>query len=287
MAFTNIDSVLEAHPKTYVHASNIRAKQRKTNLTPAQKTALEKIEPEYVRYINAISAIQGYDHNAIARRVELLNGYYGFIRNNNWDNVFTSQSKFRSTILEEFLVILFDGLLQQVRDRIEDSEQVLQCGSSKSYTNMYFYAQNVKEFVDAPRIGVNMKDQDFAIYRELSLQINDVEQKVVLPVVAIEAKTYLDKTMLEGSIATAEKIKTGNPYSKFFIVTETYEVDLRVDPAYSRIDQIYVLRKSNTRSVFSLIDVDVVEKLVNDVSSHLNREWSNIEHKLTNEGVIL
>lgn len=287
MAFTNIDSILEAHPKTYVHASNIKAKQRKTNLSSIQKTALEKIEPEYVAYINAISTIQSYERNAIARRVELLNGYYDFIRNNGLDNVFTSQSKFRSTILEEFLVILFDGLLQQVRDRIEDRDQVLQCGNSKSYTNMYFYAQNVKEFISAPKIGVNMKDQDFAIYRELSLQINDVEQKVVLPVVAIEAKTYLDKTMLEGSIATAEKIKTGNPYSKFFIVTETYEVDLKVDPAYSRIDQIYVLRKSNTRSVFSPIDVDVVKKLVDDVSTHLNREWSNIEHKLTNEGVIL
>jgi hypothetical protein len=43
--------------------------------------------------------------------------------------------------------------------------------------------------------------------------------------------------MLEGSIATAEKIKYGNPYSLFFVVTERYAVDLSIDPVYSKIDQ--------------------------------------------------
>ena len=108
-----------------------------------------------------------------------------------------------------------------------------------------------------------------------------------MPIVAIEAKTYLDKTMLEGSIATAEKIKSGNPYTKFYIVTETYEVDLSVDPAYSRIDQIYVLRKSNDRGENKPISADVVLMIVECIKEHLNKEWSNVEDKLTSKGVIL
>jgi len=37
------------------------------------------------------------------------------------------------------------------------------------------------------------------------------ENKIYVPIVSIECKTYLDKTMYEGSISTAEKIKKGIP----------------------------------------------------------------------------
>lgn len=287
MKFTSIASIVEAYPKTFVHASNIKAKQQKATLSQKQKSALPQIVEEYLKYVNAIDKIQGYSKEEIEQRVELLNAYYGFIHDNDWDNLFTSQSKFRSTILEEFLFILFNRLIKSLQDKINDDNSTLRCGSSKAYTNMYFYAKNVKEFVKAPQIGINMKDQDFAIYRELNLKINDKSKTVLLPIVAIEAKTYLDKTMLEGSIATAEKIKSGNPYTKFYIVTETYEVDLNVDPAYSRIDQIYVLRKSNDRSENKPVSADVVEMLVNVVREHLSNEWSNVEEKLTSKGIIL
>lgn len=287
MKFPSITSIIEAYPKTFVHASNIKAKQQKANLSERQKRALPLIEEAYLKYVNAIDDIKGYSKEEIEQRVKLLNDYYDFIHDNDWDNLFASQSKFRSTILEEFLFILFNRLIGDLRDKINDENSILMCGSSKSYTNMYFYAKNVKEFVKAPEIGINMKDQDFAIYRELSLKINDKSKKVLLPVVAIEAKTYLDKTMLEGSIATAEKIKSGNPYTKFYIVTETYEVDLNVDPAYSRIDQIYVLRKSNDRSENKPVYTDVIEMLVNVVREHLCNEWSNVEEKLTSKGIIL
>ena len=53
----------------------------------------------------------------------------------------------------------------------------------------------------------------------------------------------LDKTMYEGSVATADKIKTGNPYCLFYLVTETYDISSDVDIQTSKIDDIYVLRK--------------------------------------------
>lgn len=105
--------------------------------------------------------------------------------------------------------------------------------------------------------------------------------------ISIEAKTYIDKTMLEGSIATAEKIKSGNPYAKFYMVSETYEVDQSVDPAYSRIDQIFVLRKSDVRGADKPIDDKVVLALYNEVKTHLTREWGNIKKKLSESGQII
>ena len=107
-----------------------------------------------------------------------------------------------------------------------------------------------------------------------------------IPIVSIECKTYLDKTMLEGSIATAEKIKSGNPHCKFYIVTETYEVDLKVNPSTSRIDNIFVLKKGNRAKRNDVIQSDVIENLYKEVQNHLKSNWTDIEKNIENKGTI-
>ena len=110
--------------------------------------------------------------------------------------------------------------------------------------NLFITGGSFSSFVETPLMNINSKDQDFAIYRKVKISLDDNNTKTVnIPCVAIESKTYIDKTMLDTIIATADKLKGGNPYTKFVAVSETYDVDLKVDPAYSRIDQIYVLRK--------------------------------------------
>jgi len=86
--------------------------------------------------------------------------------------------------------------------------------------------------------------------------------------------------MYEGSVATAEKIKRGNPYSLFLIVTETYEVASNVDPAYSEIDQIYVLRKQSQRENRRAIQSDIVEDLYKRVEQHLSGSWRDVDTKI-------
>lgn len=136
-----------------------------------------------------------------------------------------------------------------------------------------------------PFIKVNQKEQDFAIYKNIELTIQDETINISVPVVSMECKTYLDKTMLDGSIATAEKVKMGNPYCLFFIVTETYDVSYEVDPIYSRIDAIYVLRKQKRRSgELNPIDSEVVYDLYSTVKNHLESDWSNIEEKVSKHG---
>ncbi len=215
-----------------------------------------------------------------------MNDYYNSFRDGQFDKIFTSQSKLRSTILEEFLCILFEDLIDEMRKKL-DTEN-LSSGGVKAYSNLYFSSENLKQFVTEPTIGVNQKDQDYAIYRPLTISVNGYFKKEInLPIVSIEAKTYIDKTMLEGSIATAEKIKSGNPYAKFYMVSETYEVDQSVDPAYSRIDQIFVLRKSDVRGADKPIDDKVVISLYKEVKNHLGREWGNIKKKLSESGKII
>ena len=209
-----------------------------------------------------------------------------FYHDNDIDNLFSSQSKLRPSILEEFVFILFRDYVNDLIDRF-DADSIINSGSAKAYTNLFFRAKDFQEFIKAPQIGVNQKDQDYSIYRELSISIDGKNTKIKIPVVAVETKTYIDKTMLDSIIATAEKLKNGTPHSKFIAVTESYEVDKNVDPAYSRIDQIYVLRKSNNRDSWNQISEDVVFRLFNDVKDHIERPWSDIETKMKKEGVIL
>lgn len=275
----------------YKHASNIVAKIKNWDkLSETQKSVLPIIAKEYYYFISENNKLIGYSEEIISKRTILLNSYYDFINTNNYDNIFTSQGKFRPTILEEFMYILFKDLINEVKVNLEDADNNLRVGSSRAYTNLFFSGSNFQSFVNSPQIGINDKDQDFAIYRPINITIGDSNTiNTNLPIVAIENKTYIDKTMLEGSIATAEKVKSGNPYSLFFIVTENYDVDLKVDPIYSKIDQIYVLRKSKRAKSQpnKPIYEDVLIDLVSEVQKHLTRNWSDVSAKLTNTGKIL
>lgn len=282
-AYAYIKSVCE-QGKALPHARNLLGK-----LAGGQsREALDDIALEYAKYLKANLAVSGFDHASVEKRVAALNAYYDFLRGNGYDNVFKSQSKFRPTILEEFMSLLFGDMIAAYREKAGVTDEALMFGSVKAYANLYFYGSDFIRFVQQPTIGINQKDQDFAVYRKASLSIDSQRPiRVCLPVIAIENKTYIDKTMFEGSVATAEKIKAGNPYCLFYIVTEWYDVSFDVDPVYSRIDQIYVLRKSKRKGEWTPIDPGVVCRLVDDVIAHFGRPWSEIERKLADTGLLI
>ncbi|MBQ7690545.1 MAG: Bpu10I family restriction endonuclease [Muribaculaceae bacterium] len=267
------------------HATNILTK-KKGKLTPAQKDALDKLIDKYAEYLNVALSLNDDNKARVVKLVESLNSYYNFLHTYELDNVFTAQGKFRPTILEEFLFLLFRNY---VSDKIQefDAEGILGSGAAKAYTNIYFKARDFRDFIESPEIGINEKDQNFAIYRIFDISINNATPlKIRIPAIAIEAKTYIDKTMLDSIIATAEKIKSGNPHTRFIAVAEKYDVSYGVDPAYSRIDQIYVLRKS-MRKQWCNIDAEVVWRLFDETIQHLERPWFDIEKKIAEDGVVI
>lgn len=267
------------------HASNICTKAGR--MTEEEKVAMNEIVPFYTEYLSNQEGLQGYSDETIRQRVKWLNKYYDKYNNLQLDKVFSSQGKFRSTILEEFMFLLFRDYVEELKEKYEDAQNLLQGGAAKAYTNLYFTSSGIDGFIKSPNVEINVKDQDFAIYRIVKLSIDGKKKEIKVPIVAVENKTYLDKTMLEGVIATAEKLKSGNPYTRFVVVAENYDVDLKVDPIYSRIDQIYVLRKSKRKETLSPIDPKVVIRFFQETKEHIERPWSNIEAKMRQEGVIM
>jgi len=285
-----IDEVLDFDPNL-VHAAKIKTLIAKAS-SAASRSALQDILTHYLSYLNKNINTAGYSKAVIKKRVELLNEYYDFFYDNdNFLSLFNAQTKLRSTILEEFLYILFRDYIIDKRSVINDVNGVIRHGSATAYTNLYFYSKNFESFVDDVYTGVNEKDQDYTIYRALDVNINgnDLERPINIPVVAIECKTYLDRTMLEGAIATANEIKSGSPYSNFYVVAEQYNVDKTVDPSYSRIKQIYVLRKEARKKGQrpQPIYLDVVQKMFDEMVYEIEKPWSNVEEKMANDGVIM
>ncbi len=259
---------LKLDASIYKHYSNIQAKLNK-NDTRNEEFLFKCIE-KYIEYHNNFN-IFNYNELTCA-----WNKYLYYVRTNN--KVFSAQSKFESTILEESIARMFYKYMSNN----------IKIGSIKAYSNMFFAPSSFDDFKKDVKIKFNVKDQDFAIYKEVIINIGKHKEKVFVPVVAIECKTYLDKTMLEGSVATAEKIKNGNPYCKFYIITESYEVSTSVDIKSTRIDQIYILTKSTSRANrHSEIKQDVLERLDSDISTHLQGNWSDIDTNIKDNGIIL
>jgi len=239
-----------------------------------RNTKLLEIKKKYEDWQNNNMKITGTTENDIKKKVELLNNYKTFI--DQFKHDFSAQSKLHSSVLEEFMYYLF-------KDIGKLNNKKLFLGNGKVYTNLYFAPPNIDKFEESSNIAINFKDQDFSISKEVVLKTkvsnnqNWQQETIYVPIVSIECKTYLDKTMYEGSVSTAEKIKKGNPYCIFLIVTETYDISLDVAPKYSLIDQIYVLRKENKNN--QIFD-DVVWDLFKFVESHINSNWFDVNEKI-------
>lgn len=259
---------LENIPKNCIHGKKILAKKN--------ENLIDIFYNEYVKFYNIMQ------NDDINKKIISFINYKDYVaeKNKTKDNkpLFSSQSKFESSILEEFLYHIFKNFIK--------NSNVINVGSVKAYNNLYFAPTDLEKFKQNNFIKINEKDQDFAIYKNITLKDNDKSIELSIPIVAIECKTYLDKTMLEGSIATAEKIKSGNPHCKFYIVTETYEVHLNVDPSTSRIDNIFVLKKGRTNNRNNSICSSVIIDLYNEVKNYLDSNWSDIEKNITDKGKI-
>lgn len=260
----------------FVHASNYLAKLNIGDHLDLLLRCAEKYREFHLGCNN---------YEDIGNVVSLWNDYLNFVRTNNrganGKPIFSSQSKFESTILEEVLYRLFKNY---------ESDNIM-VGGTKAFSNMFFSPPDFKNFKIRSDIKINTKDQDFAIYKQVNIGVTDCTEPVMasVPVFAAECKTYLDKTMLEGSVATAEKIKNGNPYCRFCIVTERYDVDKKVDIKSSRIDQIYILKKDATKRNMGEIDIaeDVVQLFYDDTIRHLNTRWMDIERNIRERGTVL
>ncbi|MDB9372692.1 Bpu10I family restriction endonuclease [Nodularia sphaerocarpa] len=309
-------SVTERNP--LVHGSNLEQKEnhRKKYRDAESKKYLQEIRVQYnkwhlanVQLVGPTSIPTDEDDAIINQRVELLSTYKDFLDQQHYAEKFDSRSNLHSSVLEEFLYYLF-------RDLAKDFGKNALIGKSHTFKDIFFVPPKYAEMLKRPYARIEKKDHDFVIgatieasfeavtppeeeenpgetitilkeepenYSEVTITGNTETHIFDIPVIVIECKTYLDKTMLEGSSRAAEDLKARNPNSLYIVLMEWIKLTSDVNLRKYKVDQIYVLRQQkNTDREFryeetyvkNQINPTVVKHLFHKVRKHLIMDWT-------------
>ncbi len=143
---SKLKAALKDSPKL-VHASNLLHKVEKKRQKKEYKQALKEIIPKYLSYLHFCR--KNKFPSQIKQIVERLNFYYDFVDHNS---PYSPQAKVQSSILEEFLYLLFE---EKVR-KINEKNSSIYSGSANAYSNLYFIPDPQKGN-DEYEIGVQKK----------------------------------------------------------------------------------------------------------------------------------
>lgn len=274
----------------YVHGDNLKQKENHaTKYRDAEsRQFLTEIRQRYDRWridnenlIGPLANVSDGDSEIISSRVALLNEYKDFIDQQHYAEKFDSRSNLHSSVLEEFMFYLFKDLVNSI-------SAFALIGKSHTFKDLFFRTDSFASMLASPGIMVEKKDHDFAIGVKVNAifksagQLQAQVENWDVPAVAIECKTYLDKTMLQDASTAAEQLKHRNPNAMYIVVAEWLKLTESVNLRKYKIDQIYVLRKQkNTDREFRFdpayvknpIYQDPVEHLFNVVRTFLTGSW--------------
>jgi hypothetical protein len=274
----------------HVHGDNLTQKEnhQEKYTDKESKQFLKEIRVEYTKWSTANEKLKGpfsepteEDIDIIQQRVQLFSEYKNFIDQQKYAEKFDSRSNLHSSVLEEFIFFLF-------RDMVYEFSKTAVLGKAHTFKDIFFNSSSYKEMVLNPNAKVEKKDHDFVIGVNIQTTMKCEGSEETehhswqIPAVAIECKTYLDKTMLEGSSTAAEQLKHRNPNAIYIVVAEWLKLTEQVNLKKFKVDQIYVLRKQkNTDREYRYIDkykknpiyVDVAQHLYETVRHHLTTDW--------------
>ena len=118
------------------------------------------------------------------------------------------------------------------------------------------------------KINIMKKDVDFCIGKKIKMTIENQEFEIILPIVAVEVKTYLDATMFGEVQYSSKLIKNATPNAKTYVLMETNQVgsDKIISARYDNVlNEMFVLRLDEQ----SLIEYSVLEDYYNEIVSDI------------------
>jgi len=287
----------------FVHGNNLSQKESASRKykDEASVALLAEIRPQYEKWKQTNLSLKGpyalksdEDFAIIQQRVNLFEEYKTFIDLQKYAEAFDSRSNLQSSVLEEFLYYLFKDLVESI------SSNAL-IGKSHAFKDVFFMPNSYEEMLQATKARFELKDHDFVIGTRVETSFHVVgsdqtEETVInIPAVAIECKTYIDKTMLEGSSTAAEQLKYKNPNGLYMVVSEWIKLTENINLRKYKVDQIYVLRKQKNVDreyrflpgyVKNPIHSDVVQHLFDTVRDHLTADWTGGVRDILEKGYV-
>ena len=218
----------------YIHENNLLNK-----ISSNYKGHGLKIEEFYKnKYLPVRKALNSLkftkkDKFAFEQAAKLINDYYREIDVFSHKYAITSQSKFASTFLEEISTYLFKDIPE------------IRTGEFGVFNKKVYAGLKIDK---DKRIGLITKDVDFCIGKKVNISIDgQPSTELILPVVAVEVKTYLDATMFGEIKSSSKAIRSASPNSKTYVLmgykclADEHIVAARQDATLS---EMFVLRRN-------------------------------------------
>lgn len=271
----NVEIIKEKH----IHGNVLSEYAQKQ--TGEARAIFDTIISAYEEYRTNVDSVHGLSNTEIHRIVGYLNAYRK-VAIPVFDNVPNAgQTGLGSTIMEEFFYLLFKKKV----DMMQLGHDNIFVGKGNSYVSLSFTPSSFSNVFENPNANIHTKDQDFVLGANVEIQItadgNSQNTPTVIPVVAIECKTYLERNMLDSCAATAGRLKSAMPYCVYIVASEYMKMS-DASPELTDIDEVYILckaknadrerRKRNNEEPFE-IDSELIVDLFERVERHLNAIW--------------
>lgn len=221
----------------YVHESNLLSKIN-DDYKEKGKEIKEFYQNVYLKYRKKLESLDYSSENIEIYNLAatLIDEYLIEVEDFSNKNKISSQSKFRSTFIEEISAILFADV-EQIRN-----------GTFGIYNKDVFSGLKVNNQI---HIDIIKKDVDFCIGRKVKLNIDDIQLlEVIIPVICVEVKTYLDATMFNEVQFSSIQIKNASPNARTYVLMEYNTVaDEKVISARyaNNLNEMFVLRNGDRK----------------------------------------
>lgn len=240
----------------YMHEGNLITKIR-NNYGGYGEEIRAFYNDEYLPMRERVLALEFDDEHleSFDRAAELFNSYYEQLKRCRDRLDIDEHSKFSSSFLEEISCYLF-------KDLPDIRNEIFGIYNKKVYAGL--------KINNDRNVSIITKDVDFCIGKKVQLVIDDLAAtELIIPIVAVEVKTYLDATMFGEAKSSSKMIRSASPNSKTYILMG-YK-DLRNDHIIaarqdSTFTELFVLRQNKRAPM----DATVIKSYWEEISKAVN-----------------
>lgn len=250
------------------HCSNLKKKATDELKKPSKNIALTKeIVSLYLKYNSEIQKLNKTSDAKkwIATALNHFEKYYSEIKTAKF-KIFSHQSDFLSSLLPEFLYLLYNKfVIDKFKGFVIETQKDLVIDLS---------------FLPYSTSAVNFKSKrvDVAILKPCLFAVN--KQKLNdfhIAMIAVEVKTNLDKNMISGVEYSVQRLKRTFPLCKYYLISELADFAYnKQNYAASAIDEILITRKQKRSEVrqdatkLKTIDADLIHNHLTEVLAYLD-----------------
>jgi len=226
---------------------------------PNEVPLLEEIKEKYLLWRIKRKSVKVTDNTYLSDMVKYTNEYLNIFKNPKFLKIRNnSQSKFYPSILEEAMGVFYKGLV--VPPMIYGSGTIPTGISLKPFNHL----KKESKIIFEECLNIEKHSADFVIGLPMHSPIT--KKHSIYPLVVIENKRYLDKSMARNANDTATKLKEVAPDCLYVVVSDILKgfFAKNYDPKKTKIDQIYGIRDDNDN-----VRIDLVSMLYEDIRSHI------------------